>query len=842
LAARCAFYVVQLDRRGGDTVTRPEPATRIEAGDGVLVVSRAEIAAVTAILHAPPERVRAGRSRFRSSVHVMRDLPSRLGNSQPHSGFDHPGAVGFALGTRAEYQAMQDRRTRRGLVWPARLLAVAALALLIGAQVYLAREADVSARTREHAVVANGLDNYADDIARKSVSVTLWDDAVAHLDNRFDHVWAEANIGRYLSDTEKFQAAFILGRDDRPLYAIRDGVTVASAGISDLNAAAADLVAQARAAERRRGSAAAIIARDHAIETPVFASGYRRVGGEAYLLTAMLVQPDFGKALPRTARSALVVTAERVDAAFLKVIVDRFLLEDARFQLGAPAAADGRVQLALGEDRAAPVASIAWTPPRPGTALLRHALPSTLLLVGALAALAWGLYVRARQAARNLIASEARAAHMAYHDTLTGLPNRASLAEKLAREHEQLRRTGVGFAVHCIDLDRFKDINDTFGHAAGDDLIRAVGKILLGACRRGDALARLGGDEFAIVQAAATPESAGALADRIVATLAEPIDLPVGRVFIGASVGVTMARDSDVTPDDHLRQADLALYRAKDGGRGRYAFFEPEMDAAVRMRRALQADLREALTNGDLQMVYQPQVDADGQAFGVEALVRWTHPNRGPVAPAVFVPLAEENGLIEALGMFTLRQAFADSALWPELKVAVNLSAAQLRLRDFTPKLLALVAETGIDPHRFELEITEGLLLGDDAQTHESLRRIRAMGFAIALDDFGTGYSSLSYLQRYPIDKIKIDRSFITNLGVDHEAEAVVSAIVKLARALGLSVIAEGVETETQRNRLTAAGCHDVQGYLFGKPCAAGDIAALLGRPAARTTTGGEAA
>ncbi|HEY3694822.1 diguanylate cyclase domain-containing protein [Phenylobacterium sp.] len=558
---------------------------------------------------------------------------------------------------------MYDQKTRRGLIWPALLLVAAALGLLIGAQIYLAREADLSAFIRERTVVANGLDNYADDIARRSVSVTLWDDAVVHLDNRFDYAWAETNIGRYLSDTEKFQAAFILDRADRTIYAMRGGLSVPIAGVGDLAAAASDLVAETRVAESRRGPAAAIIARRHAIETPIFASGYRRVGSDAYLITAMLVQPDFGTALPQHERSTVVVSALRIDAAFLGVIADRFLLKDARFQFGAPPAAAGRAELALNNGRNSPIASIAWTPPTPGTELLRRALPSTLLLVGALCALAWALYVRARKAAHNLIASEARAAHMAYHDSLTGLPNRTSLAEKLGREHEQLRRTGVDFAVHCVDLDRFKEINDTFGHAAGDELIRAVAKILSAACRRGDTLARLGGDEFAIVQASATPGSAAALADRIIATLAEPIELSVGRTYIGASIGVTLVRDPLTDPHDHLHQADLALYRAKDGGRGRYAFFEPEMDAAVRMRRALQADLRQALSNRDLQMVYQPQVDASGQAF-------------------------------------------ADSAAWPGLKVAVNLSAAQLRLRDFTTKLAELVAETGVDPRRFEARRT----------------------------------------------------------------------------------------------------------------------------------------
>jgi diguanylate cyclase (GGDEF)-like protein len=734
---------------------------------------------------------------------------------------------------RGEIGKMRHPATQRGLLWPARFLAIAALMLLIGAQVFLAREADVSAWTRERAVVANGLNGYADDVARKSMSVTLWDDAVAHLDNRFDEAWTETNIGRYLADTEKFQVAFVLDRDDRTIYAMRDGESVAPARVGDFAASAGELVARVRAAERKRGSAAAIIAARHAIETPIFASGYRRIGDAAYLVSAMLVQPDFGKALPRTDRSAIVVTVQRVDAGFLKVIVDRFLLADARFQLGAPRPAAGQASLVLADGRGRPVGALVWTPPKPGTALLRQALPPTVLMVGALFVLAWTLFQRARKAARNLIASEARAAHMAYHDSLTGLPNRANLAEKLAREHEQLRRSGTGFAVHCVDLDRFKDINDTFGHATGDELIRRVAKLLAGACRRGDVLARLGGDEFAIVQSAATPASAAALAERIVLTLAEPIELAVGRVFIGASVGVAIARDPTVEPADHLRQADLALYRAKDGGRGRYAFFEPEMDAAVRMRRALQADLREAVANGELQMVYQPQVDAAGRMVGVEALVRWTHPTRGQVPPSVFVPLAEENGLIEALGLFTLRQAFADSAAWPELKVAINLSAAQIRLREFSSHLAQLVAEMGVDPRRFELEITEGLLLGDDAHTHETLHRIRAMGFAIALDDFGTGYSSLSYLQRYPIDKIKIDRSFITNLGVDDDAEAVVGAIVRLARALGLSVIAEGVETAAQRSRLAEAGCTHVQGFLFGRPCSPDEITAMLAPVAA---------
>ena len=326
----------------------------------------------------------------------------------------------------------------------------------------------------------------------------------------------------------------------------------------------------------------------------------------------------------------------------------------------------------------------------------------------------------------------------------------------------------------------------------------------------------------------ATPDSAAQLADRIVKSLAEPIDLSAGRLFIGASVGVSMIADGNIEPAEGLRQADLALYRAKDGGRGRYAFFNSEMDASVKGRRALQDDLRAALRTKSLELHYQPQVNSRSEIVGLEALVRWKHPTRGAISPAVFVPLAEESGLIDELGMFTLRRAFEDSRRWMHLKVAVNVSATQLRRKDFVARLEALVGDMGVEPRNFELEITEGLLLGDDAQTHDTLNQIRSLGFHIALDDFGTGYSSLSYLQKYPIDKIKIDRSFITNLGIEHEADAVVHAIVRLARALGLSVIAEGVETESQRQHLTAVGCGNVQGFLFGKPASSADILALL--------------
>ena len=433
------------------------------------------------------------------------------------------------------------------------------------------------------------------------------------------------------------------------------------------------------------------------------------------------------------------------------------------------------------------------------------------------------------KAQTTIAASEARARHLAFHDTLTGLPNRALLNERLANAYEGLRRNGTGFAVHCIDLDNFKIVNDSFGHQAGDALIRAVASLLKSACKPTDTVARLGGDEFAVVQLDATRESASDLAAKFVHLLAEPIDLEMGCAYTGCSVGISIVEDASEEPLEALRRADLALYRAKGDGRGRYAFFEADMDVAIRMKHSLRDELRTAITNGQIELAYQPQFNLAGGVIGVEALARWNHAERGMVPPSLFISVAEEGGLIVDLGFYVLNRAFQDAKRWPNLKVAVNISAAQVRMKDFVPKVRALVRETGASPQQFEFELTEGLLMGNDPETLETLRLLRKLGFSLALDDFGTGYSSLSYLRRYPIDKIKIDRSFIKNIGIEADAEPVVFAIVALARSLGLQVMAEGVETEQQRNSLAAAGCGDVQGFLLGRPMWGDELDTFLG-------------
>jgi diguanylate cyclase (GGDEF)-like protein len=423
------------------------------------------------------------------------------------------------------------------------------------------------------------------------------------------------------------------------------------------------------------------------------------------------------------------------------------------------------------------------------------------------------------------------AAFLASHDTLTGLPNRTLFHDRLSQALAQNRRNGGETAVLCIDLDRFKDVNDTLGHAVGDLLLRSAADRLLGCLRETDTLARLGGDEFAISQTRlAQPEGAAVVAQRIVQRLAEPFHLDGHEAIIGCSVGAALSTGVDVYDSETLlRSADLALYRAKEDGRGTFRFFHEDMNARLKARKQLESDLRRALVDGQFQLHYQPQIDlGSGRLVGVEALVRWWHPHRGQILPGDFIPLAEETGLIVPLGEWVLRTACRQATQWPRLNMAVNLSPAQFRVPGLQTTVARVLAETGLPGNRLELEITESILLHDTETTIATLRALKKLGVAVAMDDFGTGYSSLGYLRRFPFDKIKIDRSFVCDVAENNDATAIVRAVVRLGRSLGIRTNAEGVETGTQADFLAGEGCDEVQGYHFGRPMTAADIERLF--------------
>ena len=425
--------------------------------------------------------------------------------------------------------------------------------------------------------------------------------------------------------------------------------------------------------------------------------------------------------------------------------------------------------------------------------------------------------------------AEMRIYRMARHDALTDLPNRAFLKESIAEGLKRVKR-GDTMAVLCLDLDRFKTVNDTLGHPVGDQLLQAVAERLRESVRETDTAARFGGDEFAILQVGVPqPQGATVLASRVVETLGVPYMIQDHQLVIGCSVGIAMAPTDGHDAEELLKKADLALYRAKMEGRGLYRFFEPDMDARVQARRALELDLRGALPNKQFELHYQPLVDiGQGEVSGLEALLRWTHPRRGKVSPADFIPLAEETALIVPIGEWVLRQACRDAAAWPEhIRIAVNISPVQFKNASLVPTVLSALASSGLSANRLELEITESVLLQDTDATLTTLHELRELGVRVSMDDFGTGYSSLSYLRSFPFDNIKIDQSFVRDMVGNRQSLAIIQAVTSLGTTLGMTTTAEGVETQDQLEQLRAHGCTEVQGYYFSKPKPVDEITRL---------------
>jgi diguanylate cyclase (GGDEF)-like protein len=486
--------------------------------------------------------------------------------------------------------------------------------------------------------------------------------------------------------------------------------------------------------------------------------------------------------------------------------------------------ADGVVSEAFVGDGGIPAGFITWTTRRPGQVLLTIILPLVAFGILATGYLSRTMFGRLKRASDTL-------QYEAKHDALSGLPNRVEMVEQIENflNRHTVERGNLRAIAAYIDIDRFKDINDTLGHEAGDQLIKAVGQRLKARLRPQDFLSRFGGDEFAILGMPVGLGGDAAIAERIAQAFALPFSVHGQSIRVTASVGLAVAPDNGVTADELMRHADIALYEAKNQGRNRAVSFSAEMALRVEHRRAIEVELRNALEAKQLRLHYQPIISCrTGAIVGVEALLRWSHPVHGEMSPAEFIPIAENSGLLPALGEWVLDQAMKDAKRWPDLEIAVNLSPAQFRHIDLRPTLRELVAKHGVDPSRFVLEITENVLMEATDHTNSILESIRAMGFKTALDDFGTRYSSLAYLCKFKFDKIKIDRSFVGRMSVDDISRTIVESVVKLGRGLGMDIVAEGVETELEAAMMTNFGCTELQGFYFSKALAAGRLTKLL--------------
>ncbi|RUX94726.1 MULTISPECIES: EAL domain-containing protein [unclassified Mesorhizobium] len=701
-----------------------------------------------------------------------------------------------------------------------------------GLLLWSAIQTDSVAVSRQKSLVALIVSNLENGVAHDQESVTVWDDAVNALRTR-DAKWIDTNLGSWMHTYFGHDEVYILDANDTPVYAFVDGSTAASSSYRSVSQTTAPLVVHLRA-RLKRGDTEGVTER----VLTIGASDMAVVSGHPAIVSIKPVVSDSGHIAQIPGQEFLHVAIRYLDGGFLSLLRQDYLLDGARFSW-ANRLASAETSYPLIDRSGSTIGFFVWQPYRPGTFALFQLLPIVVALF-ALVLGGVGVALRAfRRRTLKLIESEGRIFHLAHHDFLTALPNRVQFNDRLADALSRLPSTGEQLAILYLDLDRFKQVNDTFGHPAGDELLREFADRLRRLTTDADTVARLGGDEFIIIQrSVAGEDEVKTLCEHLLETARRPFQVAGAQLFVGVSVGVAFAPRDGLEWVELVRRADVALYHAKAGGRSGYAFFGTEMDQTLVMRKGLEQDLRTALQAPcQIQVHYQPLYTADtNRMTGVEALARWSHVERGWVAPDLFIPLAEETGLVEQLGELVLRQACLDAVHWPIETLSVNVSALQLSNPSFAMRVTSILLETQMDPRRLELEVTESTLSQNRTECRQNIEALRSIGVRFALDDFGTGFSSLGRLQSLDVDRIKIDRSFVQGFGHSNGDEAIVQAIVDLARATGLSTTAEGVETQSQCDVLRKLGCEQLQGFLLSRPVPKQEVEDLIAGAARRAS------
>lgn len=726
-----------------------------------------------------------------------------------------------------------DAGPDRRLLLPIALATMIAITILGFGLFWSAGRSDTVSIDRQVRTVQRAVQTSLAEIQLQQQTVAVWDDLVVKLRAPSpDLDWLNANIGLWLYDLFGHDRVFLLDAQDEVAYAMVDGRRVQES-LLDQNAPGLKYLLASLRAKDRRFVLPPSRSADASVQAP-YTSDLLVIEGRPAAVSAMLVLPLTAHIADQPGARRVLLSVRYLDGTFRDRLAREYLLASPRFSTSY----DGReseASLPLRDGSGQVVAWLFWSPELPGSAIKSVLVPvgalSTCLIVGLMLLLGRRLIASTndlRAAIMRLQASEAQAHHLAFHDPLTGLPNRAKFNDRFDHALVEARQ-GRSCAIILLDLDRFKHVNDNFGHLAGDALIQEFGSRLSGLLRDKDMVARLGGDEFVVlVDGARNTAEVDQICERIRQAVNRPFEVLGNHAHVGVSMGVVLAPLSGTERMELLRKADIALYVAKGEGRDCHRHFSPAMDAGVRLRSEIEEDLRQALvTETGLRMAYQPLVNDHGRLIGVEALLRWDHPERGAISPAQLIPVAEETGLIGPLGDWILEQACRASREWPDLFVAINFSPVQFRSPHFAERVIGIVNACGADPTRIEVEVTEGVLIDDDETVRGGLRRLRAAGLRIALDDFGTGYSSLSYLRRFDVDKIKIDRSFIQHLGQAADSSAIITAVITLGHAMGLTVTAEGVETDQQRQFLQERGCNELQGFYFSAPVSAAAVSAL---------------
>jgi diguanylate cyclase (GGDEF)-like protein len=703
-------------------------------------------------------------------------------------------------------------------------------ACVLGFVLWSTANADRQALQRQMQMVAHILADQLKAVPHAQESVAVQDAAVVNTSINFNPRWIEQNLGLRMHEYFGHDRSFVLNADDIPIYAMNAGATISPSVYSSDYLALAPLVARMRQLiadgnleAYRKGQIA---------EVPRLVD-LVQISGLPAIVSVFPLISNSSYRLQEPGKEFLHISVVLLDTDLAEKLADQYLLTKAGFSLE-QSHESGMAVYPMMNSFGRFVAFFQWEEDRPGARMLGETVP--VLIVGFLVGgiLVFLLLDKLWRSTMALESGRHEAQYQALHDALTSLPNRAMFDMTLRQAILDLGQSNKTLTLFMLDLDRFKQVNDTRGHQAGDILIQAVARRLDAFIERPSVICRIGGDEFALICVHCAEEHhACSTASALIELIDKPFDVAGSEVFIGVSIGISMTRDPNAERSELVREADIALYEAKAGGRNRAVAYRQQMSELLQFRHTIEEELREALKHNDqLSVVFQPLVSANGRICGLEVLSRWRHPALGHISPADFIPVAESTGLIEILGEAVLRKTCQVGARWPGLTLAVNISPTQLRNPAFSRKVFELLAATGMRAEDLELEITEGILLEDETVTSETLRKFRAAGIKIALDDFGTGYSSLNYLKQYAVDRIKIDRSFINQLADGGVSVAIVQAMVTLAHAMGIEVTAEGVETAEQRDVLAAMGCNTFQGYFFSPPTDLSKVEPMLAQSA----------
>jgi diguanylate cyclase (GGDEF)-like protein len=717
---------------------------------------------------------------------------------------------------------------------------------LFGAFVHATNAADDATRANERRLVENHLEGSIRAFVAAETNQLTWDDAIRAAGGQggtLNTAWADMYLGQFVIGKTGADHLFLVTPQGELLRAWHEGRPAAAAAYLPVAAETRNTLA-ALANERPAGADPRAFRRLADTEWPVDVhgrplsrslAGLVEYNGRPALISVISIMPDSDYRLLRRTPNYLVAL-RFLDGVHLARFASDLLLSDMRFSpVSHPEAT--RNQIALATRDGATLGWLTWKPNDVGPLVRHRTVP---LLIAYLAFFVIVLVIGAMiirsafKVARELAASEAQAQHHALHDPMLGLPNRTHVMQRLAAMLADVgvNRDMIGQQVQLayFDLDHFKAINDSLGHHVGDDLLVQAVARLRERMQPGDVLGRLASDEFVLMRRTqAGREGADLLGQEVISVFAEPFKVFGHSIPVTASCGVSWAPEQAQEAKALLRNADIALFRAKQRGRGRYRRFTRDMDATIRWRQDMEIELRRAIALDGLSMVYQPIVNiADGTIASFEALLRWHHRDRGEIGPGIFVPVAEQSGLMPQLGDWVLRRVFADSHDFGRAEISVNLSPLQLIAKDFMPGLKAMIRDEKVDPARFTFEITEGVLLDRSDRVMALLNELQDMGFRIALDDFGTGYSSLAYLRSFQFDRIKIDRSFVQGIESDIDAQSILRAIVALGRTLRMKVVAEGVETRLQQQLVEAAGCQFIQGHLYWRALSPEQVIALL--------------